>query len=318
VAAKVTYERDLKLLEQGIVAQQQVDTDKSTYDQDKAQIDLDVASIAEKAAALKAAQVNLNYTNIVSPVNGMVITRYIDIGQTVVSSTTASTLFLIGRDMSKMQVDTNVSEADVGDVKPGEKAYFEVQAYPTRTFWGSVRQVRRGPITVQNVVTYDVVIDVDNQDFALFPGMTADAHIITAERTNVLRVPLPATRFVPEGLGRAARGGGEGGPGGEGAGRNARPGRGGGGGPPGRLWVLENGQLQAVRVRTGLDDGSLIEVAGEGLKAGDAVVVNAVRPDTARATAGTADNQRPGSLGGRPGGGGFQGGGFQGGGAPRL
>jgi HlyD family secretion protein len=303
VAAKVTYERDLKLLDQGIVAQQQVDTDKSTYDQDVAQIDLDVATIAEKQAALRAAQVNLAYTNIVSPVDGMVITRYIDIGQTVVSSTTASTLFLIGKDMSKMQVDTNVSEADVGDVKAGQKAYFEVQAYPTRTFWATVRQVRRGPITVQNVVTYDVVLDVDNKDFALFPGMTADAHIITAEQTGVLRVPLPATRFVPEGLGRAPRGGGEGGAGGEGAGRaGGRPGRSGSGGPPGRVWVLENGQLRQVRVRTGLDDGTLIEVAGDGLKAGDTVVVNAIRPDTARATGGTTDNQRPASLGGRTGG----------------
>jgi len=308
VAAKVTYERDLKLLDQGIVAQQQVDTDLSAYDQDKAQIDLDVATIAEKKAALEAADVNLAYTNIVSPVNGMVITRYIDIGQTVVSSTTASTLFLIGKDMTKMQVDTNVSEADVGDVTAGQKAYFEVQAYPTRTFWGTVRQVRRGPITVQNVVTYDIVIDVDNKDLALFPGMTADAHIITAERTNVLRVPLPATRFVPEGLGRVGRGGGPGAPGGDSAARGGRPGRA-GGGPPGRIWVLEDGQLRQLRVRTGLDDGTLIEVSGEGLKAGDAVIVNAIRPDTARATAGTGDAQRPGSFAGRPGGGGFQGGG---------
>jgi HlyD family secretion protein len=231
----------------------------------------------------------------------MVITRYIDIGQTVVSSTTASTLFLIGKDMSKMQVDTNVSEADVGEVKAGQKAYFEVQAYPKRTFWASVRQVREGPITVQNVVTYDVVLDVDNKDFALFPGMTADAHIITAERTNVLRVPLPATRFVPEGLARSARAGADNPAGGRdaGAGGERRGGRveggHGEGGPQARVWLLVNGALKPVRVKTGLDDGTLIEVSGAGLNAGDNVVVNAVRPDTARAGAVEPDNARAGS-----------------------
>src|ERR1700691_4260624 len=110
--------------------------------------------------------------------------------------------------MHDMQGDTNVSEADVGGVRPGQRAYFTVQAYPNRTFWGTVRQIREGPITVQNVVTYDVVIDVKNDDLALFPGMTADAHIITAERSGVLRVPLPATRFNPEGLARTPRAGG--------------------------------------------------------------------------------------------------------------
>ena len=107
-----------------------------------------------------------------------------------------------------MQVDTNVSEADVGEVEAGQKANFTVQAYPNRTFGGTVRQIRQGPITVQNVVTYDVVVDVQNHDLALLPGMTADAHIITAERTDVLRVPLPAIRFTPEGFAREAREGG--------------------------------------------------------------------------------------------------------------
>ena len=313
VNARVTFERDSKLLGQGIVSQAQIDTDKSAFDQASAEIDLDVATIAAKKATLKAAEVNLAYTNIVSPVNGMVITRYIDVGQTVVTSLQSSTLFLIGKDMSSMQVDTNVSEADVGDVAIGQRAYFTVQAYPKRTFWGSVRQIRRGPITVQNVVTYDVVVDVDNRDLALFPGMTADAHIITAEHNAVLRVPLPATRFVPEGMARrsrddaedasdAVRGEHTGRPNGatrtDGSARpdgptrpdgSARPdfaarrsGQG-GRGAQARIWLLVNGSLQAVRVRTGLDDGTLIEVSGPGLKAGDAVVVNAVHPDAAPA-----------------------------------
>src|SRR6202451_3845640 len=205
----VVYAYDQKLIDQGIVSRETINADKATLDQDQAQVKLDMANIAQQRALLHGAEVNLGYTKIPSPVNGMVITRYIDVGQTVVSSLSASPLFLIGKDMHDMQVDTNVSEADVGGVKPGQRAYFTVQSYPNRTFSGAVRQVREGPITVQNVVTYDVVIDVNNDDLALFPGMTADAHIITAERSDVLRVPLPAIRFNPEGLGRSPRGGGQ-------------------------------------------------------------------------------------------------------------
>jgi HlyD family secretion protein len=314
VDAKVTFERDSKLLGQGIVSQAQIDTDKSGFDQAAAQIDLDLATIESRKQALKAADVNLAYTKILSPVDGMVITRYIDVGQTVVSSLQSSTLFLIGKDMTKMQVDTNVSEADVGEVAIGQKAYFTVQAYPKRTFWGTVRQIRRGPITVQNVVTYDVVVDVANEDLALFPGMTADAHIITAEHTHVLRVPLPATRFVPEGVARRAgddsarpRGDGPARPhgqgftgsrgddparirsGSDGAGRRS----GGSRAPRARIWLLVNGALEEVPVRTGLDDGTLIEVDSPELAAGDAVVVNAIKPESGSATLVSEGPQQP-------------------------
>ena len=286
----VVYAYDQKLIDQGIVSRETINADKATLDQDQAQVKLDLASIAQQRALLHGAQVNLGYTKIPSPVNGMVITRYIDVGQTVVSSLSASPLFLIGKDMHSMQVDTNVSEADVGGVKPGQRAYFTVQSYPNRTFWGSVRQIREGPITVQNVVTYDVVIDVKNDDLALFPGMTADAHIITAERSNVLRVPLPAIRFNPEGVARTPRGGGQGREAG------ARPGSGRSGASNGRaqIWLLRDGKLVSVRVHTGLDDGTLIEVTGEELKVGDVVVVNAVRPNTTP-TEVSGENRPPGT-----------------------
>jgi HlyD family secretion protein len=318
----VVYAYDLKLIDQGIVSRETINADKATLDQDQAQVKLDKANVEQQRALLHGAQVNLGYTKIPSPVNGMVITRYIDVGQTVVSSLSAAPLFLIGKDMHSMQVDTNVSEADVGGVKPGQRAYFTVQSYPNRTFWGSVRQVREGPITVQNVVTYDVVIDVKNDDLALFPGMTADAHIITAERSNVLRVPLPAIRFNPEGLTRTARAAGQGREGGasrgaaenQGASGEERrapgnaAGRGAGrpGGASGRaqIWLLRNGKLVAVRVRTGLDDGTLIEVAGEDLKVGDIVVVNAVRPHAA--TAEPQGENRPPGTNTNPRGGGFR------------
>ena len=332
--ARVVYERDKKLRDQGIVSQETLDADKSALDQDVATIDLDTATIAAKQAALHAAQVNLGYTNIVSPVNGTVITRYIDVGYTVVSNLQSSTLFLIGKDMTSMQVDTNVSEADVGEVHDGQKANFTVQAFPNRTFEATVRQVRKGPITVQNVVTYDVVLDVQNKDLVLLPGMTSDTHIVTAERKNVLRVPLPATRFVPEGMGRGGgerRDGsvGERRAGGRGEGALAEGGHGPGAGKPdpserqgsagpgrrlrgpramARIWVLRNGKLTPVVVRTGLDDGTLIEVSSEDLKEGDEVVVNAVRPNAPHPTAG----ERPPGAGqgqpnpGRAGGAGFR------------
>jgi HlyD family secretion protein len=299
----VVYAYDQKLIDQGIVSQETINADKATLDQDQAQVKLDTANIAQQRAALHGAEVNLGYTKILSPVDGMVITRYIDVGQTVVSSLSAAPLFLIGKDMHSMQVDTNVSEADVGGVKPGQRTYFTVQAYPTRTFWGSVRQVREGPITVQNVVTYDVVIDVKNEDLALFPGMTADAHIIIAERNTVLRVPLPAIRFNPEGLNRGARTPGQGRGAAQtrdGTQQNREAGirpdtaRSGAGAGRGQLWLMRDGKLVAVRVRTGLDDGTLIEVSGEDLKVGDTVVVNAVRPN-APATEPPGENRPPGT-----------------------
>jgi HlyD family secretion protein len=310
----VVYAYDQKLIDQGIVSRETINADKATLDQNQAQVKLDIANIAQQRALLHGAEVNLGYTKIHSPVNGMVITRYIDVGQTVVSSLSAAPLFLIGKDMHFMQVDTNVSEADVGGVKPAQRAYFTVQSYPNRTFWGSVRQVREGPITVQNVVTYDVVIDVKNDDLALFPGMTADAHIITAERSNVLRVPLPAIRFNPEGIGRTPRGSGQGREGGASrraaenqgapgeerrtpggaAGSRAGNGRSGATGGHAQIWLLRDGKLVAVRVHTGLDDGTLIEVAGEDLKLGDVVVVNAVRP-SATPTEPTGENRPPGT-----------------------
>ncbi len=203
VYAKTAFERDSKLLAEGTVSQDTVDNDKSTYDQVTAQIGLDQATIVNKQATLKAAEVNLAYTNIVSPVIGTVITRSIDVGQTVAASLQSPTLFLIGKDLTKMQVDTNVSESDVGAVRLGQEAFFTVQAFPGRTFRGKVTQIRHGPITVQNVVTYDAVIAVDNPDRALFPGMTAETRIVSDEHDDVLRVPLPAVRFNPEGIGRA-------------------------------------------------------------------------------------------------------------------
>jgi HlyD family secretion protein len=288
--AKLAFERDSKLFKQNTVSEDTVENDRSVYNQARAQIRLDQATIVERQAALKAAQVNLNYTNIVSPVIGTVITRAVDVGQTVAASLQSPTLFLIGKDLTQMQVDTNVSEADVGDVRLGQSAFFTVQAFPGKTFRGKVSQIRHGPITVQNVVTYDVVVAVPNPDRALFPGMTADMHIVIDAHDDVLRVPLPAIRFTPEGFARARGGGGARGAEARAEGRME--------GKPedrahrARVWILgDDSVLRPVPVSTGIDDGSVVEVSGEGLHAGDKVVVNEAGAEQRRQGAAAAQNQ---------------------------
>jgi HlyD family secretion protein len=267
VYAKINYERDARLRLHGVVSQDAVDSDKSTYDQAAAQMSLDEATIEQRQAELHAAQVNLDYTDIVSPVDGTVVSRNITLGQTVAASFQTPTLFLIAQDLTKMQVDTNVSESDVGAAKVGQKASFTVEAYPGRTFWGQVAQVREAPITVQNVVTYDVVVSVDNADLALLPGMTANTHIIIDERDDVLRVPARALRFSPQGVGSATRA--------------ARSDTG------TSVWALRDGRPEKVTVGHGLSDGSFTEIVRGELKPGDQIVVDEVageeRPNVAQA-----------------------------------
>ena len=172
------------------MSQDVVDNAKSAYDQAEAQIAFDQATIEQRQAQLDAAQVNLDYTDITSPVDGTVVSRNVTMGQTVAASFQTPTLFLIASDLTKMQVDTNVSESDIGALKEGNPASFTVDAYPNRAFKGAVTQVRQSPQTVQNVVTFDVVVSVDNSDLALKPGMTAATKIVIDQRDDVLRVPI--------------------------------------------------------------------------------------------------------------------------------
>ena len=158
----------------------------------------------QKAAALKAAQINLNYTNIVSPVDGTVVSRNVTAGQTVAASLQTPTLFLIATDLTKMQVDTNVSESDIAGAARARAPASPSTPFPSSTFHGRVAQVRQAPISVQNVITYDVVITVANPDLLLKPGMTATARIVTAQALNVLRVPSQALRFTPTGAAKPA------------------------------------------------------------------------------------------------------------------
>lgn len=281
--------RTRSLAERQLIAQADLDTAQANADGAAAAVEGAAGRVAQARAALRQAEVNLAYTNVVSPINGTVISRSVDVGQTVAASLQAPTLFVIAEDLGKMQVNTSVAEADVGKLRDGMDATFTVDAYPGRRFKGVVRQIRNAAQTVQNVVTYDAVVDVPNPDLALRPGMTANVTFVHADRQDALRVPNAALRFRPpadlqaaarDGAGNGGPAGVQGGP----AGRGAGAGRRGDGEAPDRrtVWVLRGEKPEPVRVRTGVSDGSTTEVLEGDLREGDAVVTEAAGGDAKR------------------------------------
>jgi HlyD family secretion protein len=261
---KLTYERDRVLVRNNTISQDTADAAESAWRMAEAQLGLDQALIKQQQASLSQAEVSLNYTNIVSPVDGTVVSRNVDVGQTVAASFQTPTLFLIARDLTQMQVDSNVSESDIGYVKGGQRATFRVDAFPERDFDGAVGQVRQAPITVQNVVTYDVVVNVSNPEMLLKPGMTANVTIVTARRDNVLRVPVQALRFRPEHHPQEPQ--------------SSRASSDSNHSRRKKVWVLRGDQLPAVPVTTGLDDGTYVEILSGDLHTGDEVVTDTVKP----------------------------------------
>ncbi len=248
--ARADLARYAVLVRQNLVAQMTYTDQGALVEQLEGQVQLDRALVSN-------AEVNLGYTNIVSPVNGTVVARNITIGQTVAASFQTPTLFLIATDLTRMQVDTNVSESDIGAIKAGDPAEFTVEAFPNRTFRGSVVQLRQAPQVIQNVVTYDAVVGVENPGFELKPGMTATVGIITARRSAVLRIPDQALRFSPGGPIRANAA----------AVARSVP------APASQVWVLRQSRPVAVAVRVGLDDGSYSELLSGDLHAGEQVIV---------------------------------------------
>ena len=189
--------RELALQRDSLAAQQDVDTAQTNAAVAVANVAVAKSSVAQAQASLHQAETNLDYTNIVSPIDGTVILRNVDVGQTVAASLSTPTLFTIAQDLRKMQVNTNVSEGDVGRLEQGMDATFTVDAFPGRRFAGNISQIRNAATTTQNVVTYDAVIDVDNADLKLRPGMTANSTVVYAEKDDVLALPNPALRFHP-------------------------------------------------------------------------------------------------------------------------
>jgi len=253
---KTTLERNKILYAKNFIAKSDLDTSETNYLSAMAQIKVSEAQIQQAQAALDSSLINLRYTKILSPVNGTVISRNIDIGQTVAASFQTPTLFTIAQDLTKMQIDTSVDEADIGKVKAGQKAAFTVDAYPELPFNGKVSVVRNAPITVSNVVTYNAVIVVDNTGLKLKPGMTANVSIETESKQNALRLPNAALRFKPA-ISAAISDQ-----------RGAK-------GPKGpSVWVLENNKPKNAKITTGISDGNYTEVTAGELTEGQLVITD--------------------------------------------
>jgi HlyD family secretion protein len=257
VDTKRTMGRNRKLFSKDLIARSDLDTAETNYETAKAQVGVSKAQVAQTEAALKIAETNLGYTKILSPVDGVVISRNVDIGQTVAASFQTPTLFTIAQDLTKMQIDTSVDEADIGNIKVGQDVEFTVDAYPDVTFKGIVSQVRNSPTIVENVVTYDVVIKVDNPELKLKPGMTANVSIVLMGKKDILKIPNAALRFSPaaEDRGRIQ-------------GRQKEKGLG--------VWILENDKAKRVPVKTGISDGNYTELVSGGISEGQELIVESL------------------------------------------
>ncbi len=253
IDANRTMLRNKELFAKDLIARSDLDTAETNDDTAVALESAAKSQIAQTKAALKLVDTNLQYTRIISPVDGVVISRNVDVGQTVAASFQTPTLFTIAQDLTKMQIDTSVDESDIGNIKVGQDVEFIVDAYPDSTFKGRVWQVRNAPITVQNVVTYDVVIKVDNPELKLKPGMTANVSIIISTKKDVLKIPNAVLRF------RLSE---------KGAQTSEKKGPG--------VWILEKGKPRRVHVTAGISDGSFTELLSGDIREGQELIVESL------------------------------------------
>ena len=277
-----TLERTRELRKRELTAQSDLDAAQTAYDAAVAQLEVNKAQVAQAQAAINQVSVDLNNTTIRSPVDGMVISRNVDVGQTVAASLQAPTLFTIANDLSKMEVHSNVDEADVGNVWEGQEVTFTVDAFPARRFRGNVYQVRNAPVNVQGVVTYNAVARIDNKELLLKPGMTANVQFLVSRQEDVLTIPNMAMRFKPPdqkdeaedilrqersrvakpvGTRRTSRAAGAGG-GAGGARGNRRA----------TVYLLKDNKAQPVEIQLGITDGSRTEVRS-GLNENDPLII---------------------------------------------
>jgi HlyD family secretion protein len=257
-----TNRRNQELIKDGFVAQADVDSSQTAWEQALAQKRSAEAALQQTMGALKVAETNLEYATIRSPVDGIVISRNVDVGQTVAASFQTPTLFSIAQDLTKMQVDTNVDESDIGRAVVGQTVTFTVDAWPEKTFTGEVAQVRNSPIVTQNVVTYNVVVRVDNRELLLKPGMTANVSIEVKKFTGVLKIPNAALRYRPTAKGTEAESAGK------------RPGNGKAKEAGGqRVYLLgKDGKPVPVPIKAGVSNGTFTVLEEGNLKEGDLLV----------------------------------------------
>ncbi|MBR1605551.1 MAG: efflux RND transporter periplasmic adaptor subunit [Alphaproteobacteria bacterium] len=247
---KKDLERKKKLNASQYTSVKDLDLAEKEYKNALAQLDLQKATVQQAEAQLESAETELRYTRIVSPIDGIVVSKEVEVGQTVAASFQTPTLFYVAEDLEKMQIETSVVEADIAKVNVGQKVEFSVDSFPDEIFEGVVTQVRNKAITTSNVVTYQVIIEVNNKDLKLKPGMTANVEIITADKKGVLTVPNKALRFyVTDEDGKIQRYKDKG------------------------VWVLKNGKPERIAVSVGISDDENTEIKGETLKDGDNVIV---------------------------------------------
>ncbi len=242
-----TLRRYRNLYARSFIPKADLDQAEADYKSNLAQVNAAKAKISQTRAQYNQSLVNLNYTKITAPVSGMIISREIDLGQPVAASFQAPELFTIAQDLEKMQIEVNVSEADIGDVKEGQEVTYTLDGYPNSIFNGKVTQVRISPTTVSNVVTYSVIVTVDNKDLKLKPGMTANVSIITAKNEDVLSVPNIALKFTPQTDGKKYKTQG--------------------------LWVKDGMHIKRINIQTGASDDSYTEVKGDNIYEGERVLV---------------------------------------------
>jgi HlyD family secretion protein len=291
--------RAAQLFETRIIAENDRDASASTALAARAAVQQGRGQLAQSQAALYQSETNLRYTDILAPTDGIVISRAVNVGQTVAASLSAPVIFTIAQDLRAMEVHTNIAESDIGRLRAGMDASFTVDAYPTERFRGRIREIRNAPQVVQNVVTYDAVIDVENAELKLKPGMTATVNIVSERRDGVLRVPNAALRFRPDALAARPAGAGGASRAGGAAGRSGSMAAGAAGGPSARerpdrdpalrsIYVLVDKESVRREVKVGLSDGGFTEVTGGELREGDLVI--------------TGIEGQSGGSGGRPGG----------------
>jgi len=253
---RLTYIRDKKLWKENLIAHQTEQNAYSVYLQDVAQLKYLEDAVNAAKAQLGQDETNLSYTNIYSPVNGIIINVGVVVGQTVASSFQTPNLFVIGENIKRMEIDTTTNEADLGGIKKGDRASFTVYAYPDKTVWGSVHNIRINPTTVSGVVSYNVTIFFNNDDEKVLPGMTAIVKIYVSEKKGILGVPNSALRFIPTGENKQVL---------NNITKELKVGE-------GVVWVLENGVPKPVIVKLGINNDEYTEVASKDIKSGTEVI----------------------------------------------
>lgn len=244
---KENYERYSRLLQKHYVSQDETELAYSNYMASKAELAAMSANVNQAKANLQTAETNLHYTKITSPVDGVVISRAVDVGQTVAASFQTPELFVVAEDLTKMQIEVSVSEADIGKIKEGQKAEYTLDGYPDEIFEGYVSQVRINPTTVSNVTTYSVIVSVNNDEQILKPGMNANVTIIIQDKKDAICVPNAALRYVPENITEKFQEQG--------------------------VWILDGKKTYRVKVKTGLKDSDYTEVFSDELSEGMKVII---------------------------------------------